>query len=452
MNVSLPAIEQQSPGASAKNSRGALSKEAQGFGKLLKSNDGGQGGRSLAAQRSEGGRDPRVVRLAAAPDDAPDDVSLLDGEVPALPQTEEAEAPEPSGDTPDAETDEGPEALLPLLTIVEHRPVKTARAHNAEPSQGEIGKAALTQPRASRLEMEMPVQGRPDRTVTVQEPADTDGAAGRPAQTAFGKALAANLGALATQAPDPPLPVQDLPAARVGDATASDALPATVERTEGRQRGSLLAEAVTGAAKPREAGDKRAEAKPATADPKPTAPALQPPAVSTGAPIVEALAAAPPSTAAATAHLATQPGATAPVQSLKIQLHSAELGMVTARLRISDGQLSIEVEVETQEAYNRLSGENEAIARALRSHGISVDQVVIQAPPAQGSASARDGTGTFADSSSSGAERNLSGNGDFGQSNGSGHRNAGYDNGHDADTPSPAQPRADGGSGHGVYI
>lgn len=451
MNVSLPAIEQQSPGASAKNSRGALSKDAQGFGKLLKSNDGGQGGRSHAAQRSEGGRDPRVVRLVAAPDDALDDVSLLDGEVPALPRMEEAEAPEPLGGTPDAETDEGPEALLPLLTIVEHRPVKTARAHNAEPPQSEIGKAALTQPRASRLEMEMPVQGRPDRTVTVQEPADTDGAAGRPAQTAFGKTLAANLGALATQAPDRPLPVQDLPAARVGDATAFDALPATVERTEGRQRGTLLAEAVTGAAKPREAGDKRAEAKPATADPKPAAPAFQPPAVSTGAPIVEALAAAPPSTAAAAvAHLATQPGASAPVQSLKIQLHPAELGMVTARLRISDGQLSIEVEVETPEAYNRLSGENEAIARALRSHGISVDQVVIQAPPAQGSASARDGTGTFADGSSSGAERDLSGNGDFGQSNGSGHRNAGYDNGHDADAP--AQPRGDGGPGHGVYI
>ncbi|MGO4840317.1 hypothetical protein AB4144_49530, partial [Rhizobiaceae sp. 2RAB30] len=45
--------------------------------------------------------------------------------------------------------------------------------------------------------------------------------------------------------------------------------------------------------------------------------------------------------------------------------------MVTARLRVTDGQLSIEVEVETSEAHNRLSGETEAIARALRSHGIS---------------------------------------------------------------------------------
>jgi chemotaxis protein MotD len=183
------------------------------------------------------------------------------------------------------------------------------------------------------------------------------------------------------------------------------------------------------------------------------APSLQLP-LSTGAPIVQAFAATSASTAGATAVEIASHSAAAPVQTLNIQLHPAELGMVTAKLRMTDGQLSIEVEVETPDAYAKLSGESDAIARALRSHGISVDQVVIQAPPAQSGSSARDSAGNFADTSA-GAGRNGSGSTDSGQSNGSGHanRNAGYDNGHDVERASSAQPRTDSGSaGHGVYI
>ncbi|BCH23143.1 flagellar hook-length control protein FliK [Mesorhizobium sp. L-8-3] len=452
MNVSSPAIEQHAPKATARNDRGTVSNGERGFGKLLKSMGGGQGGRGLSADRSETVRAPSAMKLRVAPDEALTDVPPPDGEMLVQPRTDEAAESEPPGDAPDADTVEDAEGLLPLLTMVEQRPANVAPVRNAEPLQDAFGKRPATQSRASVPEVERPVEGRQERTVTVLEPANADGAASRPAQAPFGKTLAANLGALATQPHDRPLPAQDVPVPRTGEPAISDVQPSVSERSENRQRGTVLSEAVARASQPREAGDKRAEAKTAIADPKPAAPVLQPTAVSAGAPIVEALAANPPSHAAAgAAHLPTQPASTGALQSLKIQLHPAELGMVTARLRISDGQLSVEVEVETSEAYNRLSGANEAIARALRSHGISVDQVVIQAPPAHGNSSARDST-SFADTSSQGAEHDLSGGSDFGQSNGSGHRNSGYDNGHDADRLSPTQSRGDGGPAHGVYI
>lgn len=459
MSVSLPAIEQPSPNVSVRNGRGSVSGDERGFGKLLKSNDGGQGGRGLAAQRSEASRDPGAAKLAVAADEALDETPLLDREARTGARTNEGET-EPTveaqdGEVPDRDEAAGAEALLPLLTALDRRPTKTAPARDDRPAEGDVGKAEATKSRPRNRGLDVPVERRPERTVTVLERASMAEPANQPPQATFGKTLAANLGALATQAPDRQMAVQDLPQARTGQPAASDALPGAFERTGNRQRGTILTEAVKRASQAREAGDERAETKPAITEPKSGATMIQPPAVSTGAPVVEALVAkAPLAQSAMVAHMPTQSASSGPMQSLKIQLHPAELGMVTARLRVTDGQLSIEVEVETSEAYNRLSGENEAIARALRSHGISVDQVVIQAPQAQANASTRDSTGTFADTSSSGADRNLSGGSDFGQSSGSSHadRNAGYDNGHEAETPSPMQPRADGGPGRGVYI
>ncbi|MER9842450.1 flagellar hook-length control protein FliK [Mesorhizobium australicum] len=84
------------------------------------------------------------------------------------------------------------------------------------------------------------------------------------------------------------------------------------------------------------------------------------------------------STASATAQLT---GSVAvPTHVLKIELHPAELGMVTAHLRLSGEQLSIELKPETHGAYRRLSSDGEAILKSLRGLGFEVDKVTILQP------------------------------------------------------------------------
>jgi hypothetical protein len=67
-------------------------------------------------------------------------------------------------------------------------------------------------------------------------------------------------------------------------------------------------------------------------------------------------------------------------QSLKIQLHPAELGTVTATLRFAGEQLSIELKVENQQAYSRLSSDSDTIVNALRDLGYEIDRVTVLQP------------------------------------------------------------------------
>jgi chemotaxis protein MotD len=76
-------------------------------------------------------------------------------------------------------------------------------------------------------------------------------------------------------------------------------------------------------------------------------------------------------------HGRPQPGM---VHSLKIQLHPAELGMVTADLRFAGDQLSVVLQVETAEAYHRLNSDTDTIVKAFRALGYEIDQVAIQQP------------------------------------------------------------------------
>ena len=69
-----------------------------------------------------------------------------------------------------------------------------------------------------------------------------------------------------------------------------------------------------------------------------------------------------------------------PTHVLKIELHPAELGMVTATLRLSGEQLSIELKPETHDAHRRLSADSEAIVKSLRGLGFEVDKVTILQP------------------------------------------------------------------------
>jgi chemotaxis protein MotD len=113
--------------------------------------------------------------------------------------------------------------------------------------------------------------------------------------------------------------------------------------------------------------------------PVPSQAALSPAAVD----VIDAVAADKATHLAASAPSAAPglagPGA-APMHSLKIELHPAELGMVTASLRLSGEQLSIELKPETEGAYRRLSADSEAIVKSLRGLGFEVDKVTIMQP------------------------------------------------------------------------
>ncbi len=70
----------------------------------------------------------------------------------------------------------------------------------------------------------------------------------------------------------------------------------------------------------------------------------------------------------------------APAHSLRIELHPAELGAVTASLRLAGEQLSVEIRPETREAYRKLSADSEAIVRSLRGLGFDIDKVTVLQP------------------------------------------------------------------------
>ncbi|MCR4264801.1 flagellar hook-length control protein FliK [Nitratireductor sp. ZSWI3] len=84
------------------------------------------------------------------------------------------------------------------------------------------------------------------------------------------------------------------------------------------------------------------------------------------------------------------------LHTLKIEIHPAELGPVTARLRMVADQLTVDLQVETAEARHRLNTDSEAIVKALRSLGYDIDRVSVQqtAAGANGNAAGmRDGSG-----------------------------------------------------------
>lgn len=135
--------------------------------------------------------------------------------------------------------------------------------------------------------------------------------------------------------------------------------------------------------------------------------------------------------------------------TLKIQLNPAELGMVTANLRFSGDQLTVELRVENGEAYRRLTNDSETIVKSLRSMGLNIDQVTIQQPQAsattQGGADGNN-AGFGSRDQQSFASGQSGGNGDSAGRQASGRNN--NDGAYGSDNSAPATDRADGG----VYI
>ncbi len=64
-------------------------------------------------------------------------------------------------------------------------------------------------------------------------------------------------------------------------------------------------------------------------------------------------------------------------QSLRIQLHPQELGMVEATLRISGNKISLVLNVDQDSTLHSLMRDNQAIHNALRMSGLQVDEVTI---------------------------------------------------------------------------
>ncbi|TDH38276.1 flagellar hook-length control protein FliK [Pseudohoeflea suaedae] len=66
------------------------------------------------------------------------------------------------------------------------------------------------------------------------------------------------------------------------------------------------------------------------------------------------------------------------LHTLRIQLNPESLGQVTAVMRLSDGELKVELKVQSAEAYRQLTDDSSAIAKALRQQGYGIDQITVQ--------------------------------------------------------------------------
>lgn len=98
------------------------------------------------------------------------------------------------------------------------------------------------------------------------------------------------------------------------------------------------------------------------------------------APALAAAIAADGSWQQASALPGTPVSAPSPTHVLRIELHPAELGSVTASLRLSGEQLTIELKPDSHDGYRRLASDSDAIVKSLRSLGFDIDKVTILQP------------------------------------------------------------------------
>ena len=75
------------------------------------------------------------------------------------------------------------------------------------------------------------------------------------------------------------------------------------------------------------------------------------------------------------------------LQVLEVRLHPVELGTVTARLRITEQQLSVEINAESTEGKDSLSARESAIRASLEALGFRIDRLTIQHVPGLGNSS-----------------------------------------------------------------
>jgi chemotaxis protein MotD len=129
------------------------------------------------------------------------------------------------------------------------------------------------------------------------------------------------------------------------------------------------------------------------------------------------------------------------LNTLKIQMHPIDLGMVTATLRLKDDELQVEIKVETGDAFRQLSDDQSGMVKALRAQGFAVDQVniVFNASDSSGGSNQQQ-----AQSQAGQHGRETAGDGAKGQRNDNGAREQGREgwtgNGGTGDASSGAEP------------
>ncbi|KAA0699521.1 flagellar hook-length control protein FliK [Neorhizobium sp. P12A] len=80
------------------------------------------------------------------------------------------------------------------------------------------------------------------------------------------------------------------------------------------------------------------------------------------------------------------------VNTLKIELNPADLGVVTATMRLSGDDLTVDLKVQSGEAYRQLHNDQGAMMDALRSQGYSVDKITVTlVAPSQTEANSQSG-------------------------------------------------------------
>lgn len=81
------------------------------------------------------------------------------------------------------------------------------------------------------------------------------------------------------------------------------------------------------------------------------------------------------------ANAAAQAGSGKVVNTLKIQMHPIELGLVTATMRLQGEELTVELKVHTGVAYKQLRDDQSQIIESLKAQGFNVDQVSVVFAP-----------------------------------------------------------------------
>ncbi|MEO9340693.1 flagellar hook-length control protein FliK [Mesorhizobium sp. SB112] len=166
-----------------------------------------------------------------------------------------------------------------------------------------------------------------------------------------------------------------------------------------------------------------------------------------------ALRAAPKSAPAAAVFSGVQTqSSTNSVHTLKIQLHPAELGMVTANLRLAGDQLRVEIQVDTKEAHQRLSSDKEIITKALKGLGFEIDQIsIIQSQAAINPATRNEASGQSFDNSGR-PQQNFQSNGSGESNSGSNGRNSSNEGDGNGGARPNSAPAVEPRSGGGLYI
>lgn len=133
------------------------------------------------------------------------------------------------------------------------------------------------------------------------------------------------------------------------------------------------------------------------------------------------------------------------VNTLRIQLNPAELGMVTARLTAAGEQLSVEIRVETSDARQRLTADSDAIVKALRAVGYDVERVTITQSSQNASGNAQQGAG--------GRDQFMQNQQSTGDGNARNRSNSGERSGSESEgAPHGSRETASARAADGVYI